>query len=132
GALAQAYHQGVARDAEVLHGARQRERVRGDDADVRLDVHEAGGIEGLRVDDRRVDVGEHLELARAAHVVAVAGSAVADDALAFPAVAGELHLARLERLDHAVALGHPPDPAVALDAHALLPMWRPVARREGL
>ena len=36
----------------------------------------------LRIDDGGVDVGEDLELARAAHVVAVAGGAVGDDLVA--------------------------------------------------
>src|SRR5690606_6399235 len=84
---------------------------------------EALGIEVLRVHDRGVDVGEHLELARAAHVVAVARRAVADDAVA---VCRMLHLARLVGLDHAACgLGHAPDPAVALDAHAVMPLARP-------
>jgi hypothetical protein len=64
-----------------------------------------------------VDVGEDLELARAADVVAVAGRAVADDALAIGCVP---HLAGLEGLDHAVRLRHAADPTVALDAHAML------------
>src|SRR5690606_36838984 len=79
-------------------------------------------IEILRIDDRGIDVGEHLELARAAHVVAVAGRAVADDPAAVgPALVDELHLAGLVGLNHAVLLRHPPDPAVALDAHAVFP-----------
>src|SRR5690606_37731098 len=41
----------------------------------------------------------------------------ADDA----ATVGLLHLAGLVGLDHAVLLRHPPDPAVALDAHARFP-----------
>ena len=58
----------------------------------------------LRVDHRRVDIGEHLELVGDARVVAIAGQAVADDALA---------LLRLdERLDHAVLLRHVADPAI--------------------
>src|SRR5690606_25497270 len=117
GALAQAHHQHVTGDAEVLHRARQREAVGRDDALVADHVHEALRVEVLRVDDGGVDVGEDLELARAAHVVAVAGRAVADDA---PAV-DLLHLSGLERVDHAVLFGHRPDPAVALDAHAVVP-----------
>src|SRR5690606_16260339 len=114
GALSEADHQHVARDAEELHGPRQREGAGGNDADVVLDVDEAVRIELFRIDDGRVDVGEHLELARAAHVVAVAGRAVADDALAIGRV---LDLPRLERLDHAVFGGHAADPLVGLDAH---------------
>ena len=52
-------------------------------------------------------------MARATHV-AVAGGAVADDALAIDL----LDLAGLERVQHAVLLGHAADPAVALDAHS--------------
>src|SRR5690606_11507281 len=128
GALAQADHQGVARDPEVLHRARQREGVGRDDAHVRLDVDEALRVEVLGIDDGRVDVGEHLELARAAHVVAVARGAVADDALA----PGLLDLSRLEGLDHALrALGHAADPAVGLDAHGAPVGRRPGARTRG-
>ena len=78
------------------------------------DVDEALLVEVLRVDHRAVDVGEDLELGRAADVVAVARSAVADDLVA---VGRKAHLAGLERLDHAVLLGHAADPFVALDAH---------------
>src|SRR5690606_36122628 len=63
---------------------------------------------------------------RAAHVVAVAGGAVGDDA---PAVV-LLDLARLERLDHALARGHAADPHVGFDAHALSGRWR-CARQVG-
>jgi hypothetical protein len=80
-----------------------------------VDVDEAALVEVLRVDHRAVDVGEDLELGRAADVVAVAAGAVADDALAVGDLA---HLAGLEGLDHAVLLGHAADPLVALDAHA--------------
>src|SRR3546814_6369268 len=97
----------VARDAEELDRASQRERIGRDDAHVRLDVDEAARVERLGVDDGRVDVGEDLELARAAHVVAVAGCAVADDAVA---VGGVPDLAGLERFDHAVLFGPAADP----------------------
>src|SRR3546814_4559980 len=56
GALAQAHHQHVARDAEELDRASQRERIGRDDAHVRLDVDEAARVERLGVDDGRVDV----------------------------------------------------------------------------
>ena len=106
-------NEGVARDPEILDGARQGEGIGRDDALVAFDVDEAAGVEMLGIDDRRVDVGEHLELARAAHVVAIARGAVADDAVAVgPALVGKFDLARLERLDHAVLFGHGPDPAV--------------------
>src|SRR3990167_1008281 len=115
GALAQADGQHVARDAEVLHGARQREAVGRDHADILVDVHEAVFVEILRVHHRAVDVGEDLEFGRAADVVAVAAGAVADDLLA----GGVLpDLTGLEGLDHAVLLGHAADPFVVFDAHA--------------
>src|SRR5690606_6270148 len=107
--------------------ARQGEGVRRDDALVADHVHKTLRVEVLGIDDGGVDVGEHLELARAAHVVAVAGGAVADDALAI----GLLDLPGLERLDHAAgSFGHAADPAVALDAHAVIPRApRPVIQR---
>ena len=61
GGFAQADHQHVARDAEILHRMPEREAVGRDDADVHLAVDEAGGREGLGVDHRRVDIGEYLE-----------------------------------------------------------------------
>jgi hypothetical protein len=66
-----------------------------------------------------VDVGEDLELGRAADVVAVAAGAVADDLAAVHLA----HLAGLEGLDHAVLLRHAADPLVALDAHAASLMY---------
>src|SRR3546814_10564446 len=65
-----------------LDRARQRERIRRDDAHVRLDIHEARRIKRLRIDDGGVDVGEDLELARATHVVAIARRAVRDQLVA--------------------------------------------------
>jgi hypothetical protein len=87
---------------------RQRERVRRDDADVPLDVHERARIEVLRIDHGAVDVGEDLELVADADVVAVRRHAVRDHPGA--------HLAILEGLDHPVLERHLPDPAIALDS----------------
>src|SRR5690606_2867499 len=102
------------------------------DAFIGLDVDEALGIEVLRVDDRGVDVGEHLELARAAHVVAVARGAVAHDALgAGAALVDELDLAGLEGLDHVLLRDHAADPAVGLDAHAAPGNDAPADARSG-
>jgi hypothetical protein len=100
GALAEADGQHAARDAEVLDGARQREGIRRNDAVVARDFDEGIRIEVLRIDDRRVDVGEQLEFVRAADVVAVARRAVGNDLLTVEVA----HLTRLERLDHAVLL----------------------------
>src|SRR5207237_632670 len=105
--------QHVARDAEVLDGAGQREGVRRDDADVALDVDEGVRIEVLRVDDGAVDVGENLEFIGAADVVAVGRGAPGDDLapFAFP------HLAGREGLDHAGFFRHPAYPFIAFDSH---------------
>ena len=69
-------------------------------------------VDVLRVDHRRVDVGEDLELVGDPDVVAVGRDAVGDHALA--------HLLLLERLDHPVLLAHLADPVVGLDRHAQL------------
>ena len=108
GGLAQADGEHVARDAEVLDRAGQREGVGRDDADIAHEVDEVLLVELLGIDDGAVDVGEDLELGRAADVVAVAGGAVGDDATAVDGT----DLAGLEGLDHAVLLGHFADPAV--------------------
>jgi hypothetical protein len=100
GRLAQADRQHVARNAEVLDGAGQRERVRRDDADVAFDVDEGIRIEVLRVDDGAVDVREDLEFVGAADVVAVRRGAPGDD---LAAVRSRAPVGR-ERLDHAVFL----------------------------
>src|SRR5690625_2835884 len=113
GALAQAYGQYLARNAEILHRARQRERVGRNHASIAFDIDETARIEFLGIDDGGVDVGEHLELVGAAHAVTVAGGAVGNQLV--PAVA--THLAGLERLDHALLGRHSADPLVALYAH---------------
>lgn len=121
GAFTEADREDLARDAEILDGTRQRERVRRNDADVGLHVDEAALVEGLGVDDRGVDVGEHLELVGATHVVAVAGRAIGHQ----PVAVALLDLAWGERLDHAVLLGHAANPLVGLDAHVLSPSLEP-------
>src|SRR2546430_12362751 len=107
------HHEYVARDSKVLDGPRQRKGVGWDDAHGAAEVDEAFRVEILRVDDGGVDVGEDLELVRAAHVVAVAGGAVGDDPLAVRLA----HLPGLEGLDHAVLARHAADPVIGLDAH---------------
>jgi len=114
GAFAQADHQCAARDAKVLHRARQREAVGRDDAGVAFHVDKTALVEILRVHHGRVEVGEHFEFIGAAHVVAIARRAVADDAMA---VAGMPNLTGLEWLDHAVLLGHAADPVIGFDGH---------------
>ena len=120
-----------ARDSEKLHGARQGKGVRGDDADIGLHIDKAVRIEVLRVNDGRVDIGKDLELIGTAHIVAVAGGAVGDDALTVHVA----YLTRLKRLDHPLVLRHTTDPLVGFNAH-LLPIpteivinrpkkWRP-------
>ena len=113
GAFAQADGQHAARNAEELDRARQREGVGRDDADIAIHIDEGIGVEVFRVDDGVVEIGEQLEFAGAAHVVAVAGSAVGNDLLAVDA----LDLARLEGFDHAVFRRHATDPLVGFDAH---------------
>ena len=111
--LVQADGEHVARNAEIFHGARQRKAVGRNDANLALEIDKALFVKVLRVHHRAVNVGEYLEFRRAANVIAIAGSAVADDL----APVHLPHLARLERLDHAVLLGHAADPFVAFDAH---------------
>ncbi|MNV76675.1 hypothetical protein D3C71_1700420 [compost metagenome] len=82
-----------------------------------MDVDEAAGIEVLRVDDGRIDVGEHLEMIGATHIVAVARHAVGDHT----AIVAATHLALDERLDHAVFLRHAANPLVRFDAHGGCP-----------
>src|SRR5229473_6434807 len=113
GRFPQADGEHVPRDAEVLDRPRQGEGVGRDDAGVGFDVDEGLVVEILGVDDGRVEVGEELEFVRAADVVTIARGAVGDDALAVHL----FHLARLERLDHAVLGRHTADPPVRLDAH---------------
>src|SRR5690606_762824 len=93
------------------HRAGQRERVRRDDANITLEVHERAFVEVLGVDDGGIDVREDLEFVGATHVVAVAAGAVADDA---PAI-GRADLARFKGFDHAGA-GLTADAGVAVGA----------------
>src|SRR5438105_1803583 len=109
GAVAYADRQHVAGDAEVLHRARQGERVGGHDAHAAGELDERFRIEALGIDHRRERVGEDLELGRHPHVVAVGGDAVRNDAGA--------RLVFGERLDHGVFGRHAPNPAVGLDGH---------------
>ncbi|MNY11780.1 hypothetical protein D3C86_1448280 [compost metagenome] len=117
GAFTQANGQYITRNAEIFDGAGQGEGVRRNDAHVAVDVDEAAGIEVLRVDDGRIDVGEHLEMIGATHIVAVARHAVGDHT----AIVAAAHLALDERLDHAVFLRHAANPLVRFDAHGGCP-----------
>src|SRR4029077_4039655 len=76
------YGQNAARNPEEFHGARQRERIRRNDAHRALEIDERFLVETLRIDDGGIDVGEDLELVRAAYVVAVARRAVGYDLVA--------------------------------------------------
>ena len=113
GALAQANGQYIARNAEVLDGAGKREGVRRDDANITLNVDKALVVKVFRVNDRRVDIGEYLELVGAAHIVAIARHPVGNDTLAL----GTANLALDKGFDHPLFLGHGADPAVGFDAH---------------
>src|SRR5208282_2606426 len=113
GRFAQADRQDAARNAEKLDGARERERVGRNDADGTFEIDERFLVEALRIDNRRIDVREDLELVGAAHVVAVARGAVGNDLL----TAGHADLFGRKRIDHAGRGRHAPNPPVALDAH---------------
>ncbi len=115
GAFTQADGEHIARDAKVLHGAGQGKAVGGDDANIRLDVDKALGVEVFRVDHGAVDVGEYLEFRGAADVVAITAGAVAHDFLTRGVLA---NLPWLEGFDHTVLLCHSANPFVAFDAHA--------------
>jgi hypothetical protein len=111
GTFSEADCQDAARNAEILDGPRQGKGVRRDDAEIVLDLDERIRIEVLRVNDRRVEIGEQLEFVRTANVVAVAGGAVGNDA----ATIDLAHLIRLERIDHAVLCRHAADPPIRFD-----------------
>ena len=96
--LAETHREYAARDSEILHRARERKRIRRNDAHVRIDVDETLLVEGFRINDGRVDVGEDLELARAAYVVAVARGAVGND----PLPVDGANLTGFEGFDHPV------------------------------
>ena len=117
GGFAQAHGQHVARDAEIFHGACQREGIGRDDAAVVFHGHEVFRVEVFRIDDGAVDVGEDFEFVGAADVVAVAGRAVGNDAAAVLL----FDLVGLERLNHAVLFGHAAYPLVGFDAHGVFP-----------
>ena len=88
-----------------------------DDGETPLDLDEGLRIESLGIDHRRIDVGEHLEFAGAADVVAVARGAVADDA----AAVGRDH--RDLRLGSAlVEVGHGREPIGQHEALLLAPV----------
>ena len=63
----------------------------------------------LGIHGGRMNIGEHLEFIRTAHIVTVAGHAIGNHLAAICALP---YLLRLERLNHAVLLGHALDPAV--------------------
>lgn len=102
GALAQTDRQYVTRDAEVLDSSREGERVWWNDAHIALNIDEAFFIEVLRIDDCRMDVGEHLELIGASHIVTVAAGAVADDLFGHIKIALRFvaHLSGIEAFEH--------------------------------
>src|SRR5580765_7554796 len=115
GRFAETDRQYVAWNAEVLHRARQRERIRRNDADIALEIDEGFFIEIFWIDDGRIDIGENLEFIGTANIVAIRRRTVRHD---FPAV-GLAHLARLERLDHALLLRHTAYPFIGFDGHCL-------------
>src|SRR5690606_21444699 len=114
GAFAQTDSQHTAWNAEILDRAGQGEGVGWNDADVPHEIHERFLVEGLGVNDGRIDIRENLELVGAAHIITVAARAIAHDALTIDGA----NLSRLERFNHAVG-GRAPDPAITLDGHGL-------------
>ena len=70
-ALAQTDGQNVARDAEVLDGAREGEAVRWNDYRIAFDVDKVLLVEFLWIHDGAVDVSEEFELVGAANVVTI-------------------------------------------------------------
>ena len=63
--------QHFARDAEVFNGARQGKRIRRDDAHVANVIHHGLGVEVLRVNGCRKDIGENLEFIRHTDIVSI-------------------------------------------------------------
>ena len=109
GGLAQADRQHIGRNTEILHRARQSEGIGRNDAVIVFDANEAGGVEVLRVHHvAGVHIGENLELAGAAHIVAIAGGTVGDDLAAFDLT----DLVGFERVQHPVLLRHAAYPFV--------------------
>ena len=74
------------------------------------------------INDGAVDIGEDFEFIGTTDVVAVAGCAVGNDALAV----GLFDLVGLERLNHAVFFGHAAYPFVGFNAHGGCPGVRVV------
>ena len=122
GGFAQADGQDVARDAEIFDCARQCKGVGRNDAAVVFDCNEVFRVEVFRVDDGAVDIGEDFKFIGTTDVVAVAGCAVGNDALAV----GLFDLVGLERLNHAVFFGHAAYPFVGFNAHGGCPGVRVV------
>ena len=71
-------------------------------------LNEAVRVEVFRVNDAAVHIGENFEFIGTTDVVAIAGGAVADDAL----IVHIAHLVRFKRLDHPVLLCHTTDPFI--------------------
>jgi hypothetical protein len=99
-AFTQANRQNITRYAEILHCSRQCKAVGRDDAAVALKIHKALFVEIFRVNHGAMNIGKHLELRRAADVVAIATRPITDNLLPFLLS----HLLRLKRLNHAVLL----------------------------
>ena len=78
---------------------------------IAVDIDERSIVEVLGIDDGGIDVGEELEIARAADVVAVARGPVGNDLVSVRLA----YLARLEWLDHPVLERHAADPSIRFD-----------------
>jgi hypothetical protein len=82
GGFAETYREDVSWYTKILNRARQRERIRWNDADVTLLVHKTRFIERLRIDKCRFNIGKNLEFIGATNVVAVTRRTVGNDAIA--------------------------------------------------
>src|SRR5579875_1038855 len=89
------------------------EAVGRDNNGVGFSIDKASLAKGFGIHNRRIDIGENLELVGHARVIAVAGNAVAD----YPFTALLLY----KRLDHAVFQRHPANPAIRHNGHRRAP-----------
>ena len=111
GRFANANGQDISRNPEVLDCTCQHKGIGRYDANVPGGWNETLLTERLRINRGGKNVGKHLELGSASHVVPVAGRTPRNNFLRFNAA----NLIGFVRLDHAVFFGHVPNPMVSLD-----------------
>jgi hypothetical protein len=78
-------------------------------------VNETVIVEIFGVHGRGIDIGKHLELATATHVVSVARGAIRDQ----PLISLLADLTGLVGLNHSMFLGHAPNPAIGFNRHVI-------------